>query len=219
MFRDTPAPNRARLSSVNLQRAFANEDWRAYNRLSIWMRPDFAGVPVLPLQIVLHNDGAEKVPDRYGREGTHYVTLARNGWQQIVLGDRAARARPRHAARDRLLGEQDARRSRAIASRSRSGASSCSASIPITTPAGTSRRDRIAFSHTGYQRGALEDRRSRAASQRALSTCCASTTTRSARRCCASRCRRCTHATRHVPAARLLRGEQRRAATCCARAT
>jgi hypothetical protein len=38
----------------------------------------------MPLQLVLHNNGAVKVPDRYGREGTHYVTLARNGWQQIV---------------------------------------------------------------------------------------------------------------------------------------
>jgi hypothetical protein len=84
MFRDTPAPNRSRLSSVNLQRAIDNEDWSAYNRISLWVRPDFAGVPVLPLQLVLHNNGAVKVPDRYGREGTHYVTLARNGWQQIV---------------------------------------------------------------------------------------------------------------------------------------
>jgi hypothetical protein len=84
MFVGKPATTRSGLSSVNLQRAFANEDWRAYNRLSLWVRPDFSGIPVLPLQIVLHNDGAVKVPDRYGREGTHYVTLARNGWQQIV---------------------------------------------------------------------------------------------------------------------------------------
>ena len=39
---------------------------------------------MLPLQIVLHNDGAEKVPDRYYREGIHYVTLANNDWQQVV---------------------------------------------------------------------------------------------------------------------------------------
>lgn len=79
-----PASGRPRLPSVNLQRAFANEDWTGYNRLSLWVRPDFTGVPVLPLQLVLHNDGAEKVPDRYRREGTHFVTLAPRGWQQVV---------------------------------------------------------------------------------------------------------------------------------------
>lgn len=84
MFRDAPATNRSRLSSVNLQRSFANEDWTQYNRISLWVRPDFSGVPVLPLQIVLHSDGAVKVPDRFNREGTHFVTLAKNGWQHIV---------------------------------------------------------------------------------------------------------------------------------------
>lgn len=79
-----PANGRPRLPAVNLQRAFAGEDWTGYNRLSLWVRPDFTGVPVLPLQLVLHNDGAEKVPDRYRREGTHFVTLAPRGWQQIV---------------------------------------------------------------------------------------------------------------------------------------
>lgn len=84
MFTTAPAPTRSRLSSVNLQRQFAGEDWSAYNRLSVWIRPEVSGFPMLPLQIVLHNDGAEKVPDRYGREGIHYVTLARGGWQQVV---------------------------------------------------------------------------------------------------------------------------------------
>jgi hypothetical protein len=84
MFRDAPAPTRNRLSTANLRRAFDGEDWRPYNRLSIWIKPELSGFPMLPLQIVLHNDGAEKVPDRYGREGIHYVTLANNAWQQVV---------------------------------------------------------------------------------------------------------------------------------------
>jgi hypothetical protein len=84
MFTDTPAPTRNRLSSVNLRRPINNEDWSGYNRLSIWMRAEVSGFPMLPLQIVLHNDGAVKVPDRYGREGIHYVTLANNQWQQVV---------------------------------------------------------------------------------------------------------------------------------------
>jgi hypothetical protein len=84
MFTTTPAPTSNRLSSVNLRRTFAGEDWRQYNRISVWMRAEVAGFPMLPLQIVLHNDGVEKVPDRYDREGRHYVTLAKSGWQQIV---------------------------------------------------------------------------------------------------------------------------------------
>ncbi|HEX7242192.1 MAG TPA: glycoside hydrolase family 9 protein [Longimicrobiaceae bacterium] len=84
MFRDAPAPTRNRLSAVNLRRPFGGEDWRGYNRLSLWIRPEVSGFPMLPLQIVLRNDGAEKVPDRYDREGIHYVTLAPDGWQQVV---------------------------------------------------------------------------------------------------------------------------------------
>jgi len=84
MFVDKPAPTRNSLSTVNLQRAFAGEDWTGYNRLSMWIRADVSGFPMLPLQIVLHNDGAEKVPDVYNREGTHYVTLTNNVWTHVV---------------------------------------------------------------------------------------------------------------------------------------
>jgi glycosyl hydrolase family 9/cellulase-like Ig domain-containing protein len=84
MFTGPPAPTSNRLSSVNLRRDFGSEDWRAYNRLSMWIRADISGFPMLPLQIVLHNDGAEKVPDRYGREGIHYVSVAKDGWQHIT---------------------------------------------------------------------------------------------------------------------------------------
>jgi hypothetical protein len=84
MFVDKPAPTRNGLSSVNLRRIFAGEDWSSYNRISMWIRPDVSGFPMLPLQIVLHNDGAEKVPDKYDREGTHYVTLTNNTWQHVV---------------------------------------------------------------------------------------------------------------------------------------
>ncbi|HEX2165622.1 MAG TPA: glycoside hydrolase family 9 protein [Longimicrobiales bacterium] len=84
MFTDSPAPTRNRLSSVNLRREFGGEDWSGYNRISMWIRPEFSGIPALPLQIVLHNDGAEKVPDAYYREGIHYVTLENNVWQHVV---------------------------------------------------------------------------------------------------------------------------------------
>jgi hypothetical protein len=84
MYTDSVAPTRSRLSSVNLRRDIGGEDWRAFNRISMWIRPEVAGFPMLPLQIVLHNAGTEKVPDAYYREGIHYVTLATQGWQQVV---------------------------------------------------------------------------------------------------------------------------------------
>jgi hypothetical protein len=84
MFTDSPAPTRNRLSTVNLRRAFNNQDWTGYNRIAMWIKPEVSGFPMLPLQIVLHNEGAEKVPDAYYREGIHYVTLTNNQWQQVV---------------------------------------------------------------------------------------------------------------------------------------
>ncbi|HVE35544.1 MAG TPA: glycoside hydrolase family 9 protein, partial [Gemmatimonadaceae bacterium] len=85
MFVDKPAPTRNGLSSVNLRREFVGgEDWTGYNRISMWIRPDVSGFPMLPLQIVLHNDGGEKVPDQYNREGTHFVTLPNNRWTHVV---------------------------------------------------------------------------------------------------------------------------------------
>src|SRR5580765_6140120 len=84
MFTGPPAPTSNRLSSINLRRVFEGEDWRAYNRISLWVRPEFSGISALPLKIVLHNEGTEKLPDRYYREGIHYVTLANGGWQQIT---------------------------------------------------------------------------------------------------------------------------------------
>jgi hypothetical protein len=84
MFADSPAPTRNRLSSINLRRAFDGEDWSAYNRISMWLRADVSGFPMLPLQIVLHNTGAVTLPDAYHREGTHYVTLQNGKWQHVV---------------------------------------------------------------------------------------------------------------------------------------
>lgn len=84
MFSDTPAPTRNGLSSVNLKRAFPGEDWSGYNRISLWIRPEVSGFPMLPLQIVLHNEGRERVPDAYHREGIHYVTLQNDAWQHVV---------------------------------------------------------------------------------------------------------------------------------------
>jgi hypothetical protein len=84
LFRDQPPPTRNGLSAVSIQRPFPAEDWSGYNRISLWIRPELSGFPMLPLEIVLHNDGKEKVPDIYHREGIHYVTLQGRKWQHVV---------------------------------------------------------------------------------------------------------------------------------------
>ena len=93
MFTSTPAPTRNRLSSANLRRVFPNEDWSGYNRLLVWIKPEFntvprpadgSGLPVFPLQFILHSEGKDTTPDRYGREGIHYVSFMRPGvWQPV----------------------------------------------------------------------------------------------------------------------------------------
>jgi hypothetical protein len=36
-------------------RKFPSEDWRAFNRISVWVYPDIDGAPAISLSLVLHN--------------------------------------------------------------------------------------------------------------------------------------------------------------------
>ena len=146
------APTRSGLPSVNLQRQFDGEDWTGYNRLSLWVRPEFSGIPVLPLQIVLHNDGVEKVPDRYAREGTHYVSFMRDGWQQIVweieplARDRVTRIEIGYFVNKMLAGAEDR-----VAFEL--GRLELQRVEPDHHTGWSVAPGRIAFSHSGYQTG------------------------------------------------------------------
>ena len=150
--REAPAPGRPRLPSINLQRAFANEDWSAYNRISLWIRPEFSGVPVVPLQVVLHNDGAVKVPDRYNREGTHIITLREQGWQQIVweieplARDRITRLEVGYFV-NRMLAGPDDRVAFEI------GRIELQQVVPDTHTGWALAPGKLAYSHSGYQPG------------------------------------------------------------------
>jgi hypothetical protein len=155
MFHDAPAPTRNRLSSVNLRRGFAGEDWSGYNRISVWIRPDVSGFPMLPLQIVLHNDGAEKVPDTYYREGIHYVTLENGVWQQVVW-EIEPLARDQVTLLEfgywvnRMLAAPDDRVAFEI------GGLELQRVDPDHHTGWNVAPDRIAFSHAGYQVGAAK---------------------------------------------------------------
>lgn len=66
------------------RRKFANEDWTAFNRISLWVYPDVVGAPAISCTLVLHNDGKHKLPDRYN-EGRHEsIPLKNHEWNQIV---------------------------------------------------------------------------------------------------------------------------------------
>ncbi|HYM00475.1 MAG TPA: hypothetical protein VEZ90_16085, partial [Blastocatellia bacterium] len=51
-------------------RKFPSEDWSKFNRISLWVYPDVVGAPAISCSLVLHNDGAHKLPDHYN-EGRH----------------------------------------------------------------------------------------------------------------------------------------------------
>ena len=72
-------------------------DWRPYNRLSFWVYPELPGFAVISLSVILHNDGATKVPDEYAREGIHYFLLRPDEWNHVVW-------EIPHLARDRVTG-------------------------------------------------------------------------------------------------------------------
>src|SRR6266567_2950479 len=65
-------------------RKFPGEDWSRYNRISLWVYPDVVGAPAISCSLVLHNDGAHKLPDPYN-EGRHEsITLKNHVWNHVV---------------------------------------------------------------------------------------------------------------------------------------
>ena len=59
-------------------------DWQSFNRLRFQIYPDCNGMhsPMIALQ--LYNDGAEKVPDKYSREGYHIIHLKNGQWNDCI---------------------------------------------------------------------------------------------------------------------------------------
>lgn len=59
------------------------EDWSQWNRISFRVYPDLPGFRVVSLSVIFHNDGAEKVPGPYERNGLNYVLLENQQWNQV----------------------------------------------------------------------------------------------------------------------------------------
>lgn len=60
------------------------EDWRGFNRLRFWVRPQIHGGRILHLNVSIVNQGAEPVPDPYFREGATVFDLENGGWQACI---------------------------------------------------------------------------------------------------------------------------------------
>ncbi|MDR2118063.1 MAG: glycoside hydrolase family 9 protein [Tannerellaceae bacterium] len=58
-------------------------DWTDWNRLSFWIYPDLQGFKVVSVSLVFHNEGEDKVPDAYERNGLNYQVLENNQWNKV----------------------------------------------------------------------------------------------------------------------------------------
>lgn len=59
-------------------------DWQAFNRLHFQIYPDCKGMHSPMIAIQLYNDGHEKLPDKYGREGYHTIHLKNGCWNECI---------------------------------------------------------------------------------------------------------------------------------------
>lgn len=81
-----PGPKKGRIYAVpKVMRSFDRENWEDYNRLSVWIYPDMPGYRSVCLRIQLHNDGVEKIPDVFDRKGGHNINLKNHEWNHITV--------------------------------------------------------------------------------------------------------------------------------------
>lgn len=71
--------------SFGMRLAVPNENWEAYNRLSLSIRPVCRGVRKISARLCFENDGLIKLPDRYYRDGFHSINLKANEWNRCSV--------------------------------------------------------------------------------------------------------------------------------------
>jgi hypothetical protein len=81
---DTPLPNGRYFGFSSAYFKVNGENWEGSNRLSFWIYPDLPGFRVVSLVIIFHNEGAEPVPDVYGKMGHNYLILRNQEWNHVV---------------------------------------------------------------------------------------------------------------------------------------
>src|ERR1700748_3660884 len=65
-------------------RKFPGEDWRKYNRISLWVYADVTGAPALAASLTLHNEGAHLLPDQYNEGRDESLLLKNHAWTHLV---------------------------------------------------------------------------------------------------------------------------------------
>jgi hypothetical protein len=58
-------------------------DWTQWNRISFMIYPDLPGFKVVSISLVFHNEGEDKTPDAYERNGLSYQVLENNKWNKV----------------------------------------------------------------------------------------------------------------------------------------
>ena len=80
-----PGPKHGRgWGTAGVRRQFDGEDWRPFNRVSLWIYPDCPGFNVVAMELRLYNDGLEKLPAPFGQEGETTVVLRDHEWNRVV---------------------------------------------------------------------------------------------------------------------------------------
>ena len=65
-------------------RNYPSEDWRQYNRISVWVYPDIHGAPAISLNLTLHNEGAHLLPDDQNEGRDDSIPIRNHQWNHIV---------------------------------------------------------------------------------------------------------------------------------------
>lgn len=64
--------------------SLTGKSWEEYNRLAFSVKPNCPGIYSVHLIIALKNEGVEKIPDSYQREGYHVVNLENHQWNNCL---------------------------------------------------------------------------------------------------------------------------------------
>ncbi len=65
-------------------RAFPSADWSHFNRISLWVYPDIDGAPAISASLVLHNEGAHILPDSTNEGRDESIPLKNREWNHVV---------------------------------------------------------------------------------------------------------------------------------------
>ena len=60
-------------------------NWEKYNRIKFYIYPHCEGARSIYLNLIVENDGAVKIPDKYEREGIHEINLVNDQWNECFV--------------------------------------------------------------------------------------------------------------------------------------